>query len=92
MNFTGYLIEGSYDGETLNVTPRNRASRVALLGDPKAPDLALSRQFIAGVTHKEPSALVNGHVTVATADGRKFVLHFRKKQADDMRALVDALA
>lgn len=91
MNFTGYLIEGTYDGKTLTVTPKNRTSRIALMGDAKAPDLSLSRQFIANITHREPNAMVNGHVTLWAADGRKFVLHFRKKQKDDMQQLVEAL-
>jgi hypothetical protein len=91
MNFTGYLIEGTYDGETLRVTPKNRASRVALMGDAKAPDLAISRQHIANITSREPGALVNGHITLWAGNGSKFILHFRNKQKADYRALVDAL-
>lgn len=91
MNFTGYLIEGTYDGTTLTVVPKNKASRVALLGDPKAPDLVLERQYIGNISSKEPNALVNGHVTLLATSGQKFVLHFRKKQKDDLIALVDAL-
>lgn len=91
MKFTGYLIEGTYDGQTLTVVPKNKASRVALMGHPKAPDLAISREHIANVTEKKPSALVNGNVTVWAQNGQKFILHFRKKQAADHAALIQAL-
>lgn len=89
--FTGYMSEAEYDGRTLTLRGKNKAAKVALAGEEWRSDVVLDRTAVASVGVKEPSRLVNGRATINTTDGRSFVLHFRHKQGDDLRALVAAL-
>lgn len=40
---------------------------------------------------KQPSRLLNGRIVIQTDAGRKYQLHFRRKQADDLNRLAAAL-
>jgi hypothetical protein len=93
MHAHGYMLEVQYDGHTLTAEGTNKASQTALRGqDYAAGPLVLPREDIARVELKPASALTNGRLTVHTADGGKYVLHFRRKQADDFTALAAALS
>lgn len=82
------MIDATFDGATLTVHAKNKAARVALLGENHVDgDLVLRREQIAGVRLKEASMLVNGNLRVDTVDGKTFQLHFRKKQAEGFSKL-----
>lgn len=93
MHLRGYMIEVTLDGETLTVEGTNKPARIALRGiDHDAGPVVLNREQIASVEHKKASALVNGKVTVKTATGEKYDLHFRKKSNDEFEQLAAALS
>lgn len=87
----GYMIEASWDGETLRVVGRNKAARMALSGENHGEDVVVTRGHIASVAFKPASALVNGKITVTTIGGQSYQLHFRKKQQAGMDELAVAL-
>jgi hypothetical protein len=91
MNVTGYMIDVQWDGETLRVHGKNKAARVALAGEDHATDVVVPREEIVEVKFRDASALVNGQLTVSAADGRKYRLHFRRKQRNGFRELGRAL-
>jgi hypothetical protein len=85
------MIEVQYDGETLRVHGKNKAARVALAGEDHATDVIVPRVAIAQVKFKDANPLVNGNLIVTTNEGRRYQLHFRRKQRDDFRELAKAL-
>lgn len=91
MTIDGYMITADFDGETLRVHGKNKAARIALAGEDHGSDVIVRKEQIASVDLKDASMMTNGNLRVRTADGRKFQLHFRRKQAEDFRALADQL-
>lgn len=87
----GYMIEATWDGETLRVVGKNRAARIALSGENHAEDVVVTKGHISSVGFKAASALVNGKVTITTVAGQTYQLHFRKKQQAGMDELAVAL-
>jgi hypothetical protein len=88
----GYMIDVNYDGQTLTVRGKNKAARVALAGaDHGEGDVVIPRHEIASATLKDASMLVNGNLVVHTAGGRKYQLHFRRKQQADFEQLAQQL-
>ncbi len=103
----GYMIDVQCDEQTLRVHPKNKAARGALTGwdvtlvtdDDKnhvqtragATDVEIPRSDIASVTFKNANPLVNGNLTVTTTDGKKYILHFRRKQRADFERLAHEL-
>jgi hypothetical protein len=93
MKATGYMVEAEWDGQTLTARGTNKMGQAALRGIEKDEgDVVLPREQIADVELKEASRLANGNLIVRTVDGKKYQLHFRRKQAEDFAALADALA
>lgn len=90
MTISGYMIEVDFDGQTLRVRGKNKASRVALAGEDHDSDVVLSREQIERVELKPASMLVNGNLRV-TGAGKTYKLHFRKKQSTDFEQLAQAL-
>lgn len=85
---SGYMVEADWDGATLRVRGTNKAAHVALRGqDHTDGDVVLTREQVAGATYKGANALVNGNLTVTATDGRRYVLHFRRKQTPQFEAL-----
>jgi hypothetical protein len=64
-------------------------SRVQVQGG--AADVEVPRSEIATVTFKNASPLVNGNLTVTTTGGKKYQLHFRRKQRADFERLAQEL-
>jgi hypothetical protein len=87
----GYMIDASWDGETLRVHAHNKAASVALQGKNRGEDVVVTRDHIAAVAFKPAGALVNGKVTVTTVQGAAYQLHFRRKQQPGMDELAVAL-
>jgi hypothetical protein len=88
----GYMIDVTWDGQTLTVLPSNLAARVALLGqDHREGALALAADEIESTELKPANALVNGRITVRTKDGRTYLLHFRRKSNTEFARLYKAL-
>lgn len=85
------MIEVDYDGTALRVRGKNKAARVALAGEDHAQDVVLTRDQIQRVELKDASRIVNGTLRVHTTGGKNHQLHFRRKQADDFKALAEAL-
>ena len=86
------MIEVTWYGNTLVVHGKNKAARVALAGEGHGDgDVVIPRYEIDHVTFKDANALVNGNLTVHTTGGRKYQLHFRRKQRDDFRELAKQL-
>lgn len=90
----GYGIAVTFDGSTLVVTPANKATAVALLGQQHQERvLVLHRTQVVGVQYRAPSALTNGQLTLMTSQGASYQLHFRKKHNVDLwRELAGMLA
>lgn len=80
-----------FDGETLTAHGKNKAARFALAGQDHAEDVRIGVAEIATAHFKKASALVNGNLTIETTEGRKYQLHFRKKQQADFEELARAL-
>lgn len=92
MKISGYMNEVEWDGATLTARGTNKASRIALAGeDHAAGDVVIPRGAMASVRFKDASRLVNGNLTISTEQGRRYQLHFRRKHADDFRALAAEL-
>ncbi len=92
MEFSGYMIKVRWDGQTLVVHPTSRPAAVALLGkEHKGGDLVLDRDQIADVQFVKAGLLTNGRVTVRDTAGRRYVLHFRKRQQPGMAELAREL-
>lgn len=92
MDVDGYMVRVSFDGTTLTAEGTNKMGRVALAGeDHDAGPVQIPVSEIQRVEFKQASAMVNGKITVHTAAGRKYQLHFRKKQRDGFTALAQQL-
>lgn len=92
MNVRGYMIDVTLDDQALTVEGTTKPARIALRGsEHDSGPVVIRRDQIAGVEHKKAGAMVNGHVTVTTTAGEKYVLHFRKKSNDEFAALAQAL-
>jgi len=91
MTIQGYMIDVDFDGQVLRVHGKNKAARIALAGEDHGHDVAVPKAAIADVTLKDASMLTNGNLKVTTTDGKRYQLHFRRKQAGDFRSLADAL-
>lgn len=96
----GYMVEADWDGTRLLARGTNRAGKVALLGpDMMDPVVAESGQVeiparaVAGVELEPPKmgGMVNGCLTVATTAGRRYPMHFRRKDAAQWSALAEEL-
>ena len=90
----GYLVEAEWDGSVLRARGTNKMSNVALLGqDHAAGEAVVPRDRISSVELREPKLFgsMNGNLIVSTTDGKQYQLHFRKKSADEFRALAEAL-
>jgi len=93
MHARGYMLEVEYDGHTLTATGTTKASQVALRGQQRNDGpLVLRREDITQVDVKPASMLTNGHLALHTTGGDRYVLHFRRKQADDFTELAAALS
>lgn len=89
----GYMIDVACDEQTLSVRGKNKAARIALAGEAHGDgDVVIPRFTIAGVRFKGANMLVNGNLIVTTTDGRKYQLHFRRKQQADFKGLAEELA
>ena len=76
----------------LVATGTTKASRVALRGQQHGDGpVRIARDELASVAFKDASALVNGRITVRTAAGQEYKLHFRRKQAPGFRELATQL-
>lgn len=92
MEISGYMIKIRFDGHTLQVHPTSRPAAVALLGEQhRDGDLVLPADQIASATFKPAGLLTNGRVVVRDVIGRRYVLHFRRKQQPGMAELAQQL-
>lgn len=87
----GYMIDVQWDGTTLTVHGKNKASRIALAGEDHARDVVLTRDQMAKVTYKPASMVVNGNLIIETTLGKRHQLHFRRKQRAGFEALAREL-
>jgi len=102
----GYMIDVQCDEQTVRVHAKNKAARgaltgwdVTLTGDDEshvqvragATDVEIPRSEIAGVTFKKANPLVNGNLIITTNEGKKYQLHFRRKQQTDFERLANEL-
>lgn len=86
------MVNVTYDGETLTAEGTTRASRIALAGSEHAAGpVVIPSTSMASVTFKDANPITNGAITIRTTDGRKVVLHFRRKQRLAFRELASAL-
>lgn len=93
MEFSGYQIKIRWDGQTLRVRGLSKMARMALLGKEHGDgDLWLQRDQIAEASYKAPGLFTNGRVTIRDAGGRRYVLHFRRKQRAHFERLASELA
>lgn len=104
----GYMIEVECDDGTIRVHAKNKTAQRALTGwevtldeagsmsrgrvHSGAADVEVPRSEIANVTFKSANPLVNGNLTVVTTGGKKYQLHFRRKQQADFERLAHELA
>lgn len=92
MDMNGYMVRVSYVGDVLTAEGTNKASQVALAGqDHAAGPVVVPRSDIARVEYRPASVLANGRVTVHTVQGRKHVLHFRRKDSEAFTQLAQVL-
>lgn len=89
--YQGYMVEADFDGSTLRMRGSNKAARVALAGEDHEHDVVLTREQVASADLKDAGMMTNGNLRIRSADGKTYQLHFRKKQADGMKALAAAL-
>ena len=89
--FDGYGITVTYDGATLRVRGHSKVARVALMGRDRDQELVLRSDDIEGGSFRSANPLVNGSLTVGTLEGRKHVLHFRRKHQRELAALAEDL-
>lgn len=93
MHADAYMATMDLERDRLVVTPSNAASRVALLGQSGGAGqerLELALGEVSLVEVKGASMMTNGRVTLHSA-GSKYLVHFRRKHEEGVRALVDAL-
>lgn len=89
MNTQGYMIDVATNTEMVRVHGKTKAARVALAGSEHGDgDVVIPRASITAVSFKGANPLVNGKVVITTNAGRKYQLHFRRKQQGDFEALV----
>ena len=91
MKVDGYMIEADWDGAVLRVHAKTKAAGIALAGRDHRDDVVVPRDAIADVAWRGANPMVNGRITVTTAQGPRYVLHFRRKQQAGMQELYDAL-
>lgn len=95
MKVTGYMVEAELHDGVLTLRGTTGPGRAALLGaDHKDGEVSFPVDQVAGVEFKAPrmGGAVNGNLIVTRADGRRFQLHFRKRDTDGMRALLQELS
>lgn len=88
------MVEAEWDGQSLTVRGTTKPGRMALLGEDHAlGEVTLQHGDIAGVELKSPKVMgvVNGNLVVRTVQGKRYQLHFRKKDAAQFTALAEAL-
>jgi hypothetical protein len=81
----GYMIDVQADAELIRVHGKTKAARIALAGQDHETDVVIPRADIETVTFKGANPVVNGNLIITTIAGRKFQLHFRRKQQADFR-------
>jgi hypothetical protein len=92
MTVDGYMIDVECDEQMLRVQGKTKVSRMALAGaDHDKGDVLIPRSDIAKVTFEGANPLKNGKVVVTTTAGRKYQLHFRRKQQGDFQRLAAEL-
>lgn len=92
MHLRGYMQEVTLTDDTLTVEGTNKAARVALRAiEAGEGPLVLPRSEIERVEHKPANPMVNGRITVHARDGKKYLLHFRRKSNDEFAALAREL-
>lgn len=86
------MVQVDWDGRVLTCEGTSKMSRVALAGQDHAggPVVILAAD-IAGVELKDANMVKNGTLTVHTTQGRKYQLHYRRKQTPGFQALAEAL-
>lgn len=79
----------------LTLRPTNRASKVALMGQPDGrEEVLLYPHTVESIHHAEPRmmGLVNGEVTITAAStGWVYQCHYRSKSTQEVKALLEAL-
>lgn len=85
------MTDVQWDGATLRVHGKNKAARIALAGEDHDQDVEVARDEIASVGFRNASMLVNGRVDVRTLDGKRYQLHFRRKNRDAFAQLAQDL-
>lgn len=96
------MVEVQWDGETLRAKGKNRASTMALLGpelleyksrseDELKDELVLPRSEIERVEMKNAGVLSNGRLTLHSRAGRRYKLHFLRKQQEEFESLAELL-
>lgn len=85
------MVEATLDGDVLTLHGTTGPARVALAGQDHGTDPVIRLAEVEDVGWRDASRLVNGNLTVTTTGGRRYQLHFRRKQADDMRGLYELL-
>lgn len=78
----------------LTLRPTNRASKVALMGQPDGrEEVLLLPSSVQSIHHIEPRmmGLVNGEVNITTDRGWVYHVHYRAKSAQEVRELLEAL-
>lgn len=92
MEVNGYMNKVQWDGYTLRAKGTTKAARVALLGPQHADgELVLTRDQIADVQYRRAGMMINGRVTLQDTGGRRYILHFRRKQRDGFDQLAREL-
>lgn len=81
------MTEVQWDGVTLRAHGKNKAARVALAGEDHEQDVIVTRDWIASVGYRKAGRMTNGRVDVRTVDGKRYQLHFRRKQREGFEAL-----
>lgn len=89
--FEGYMIRAKWDGNLLHVHGTTKPARMALNGKDHADDVILSREQITDVKFKPAGVLINGRIVIWSVEGRKYLLHFRRKQQEGMTQLAREL-
>lgn len=87
----GYMTEVNFDGATLTVRGKTKAARVALNGIDHEQDVRVATSEITKLKWRDANRLINGQLDVTTTEGKRYQLHFRRKQRDDFRALAQQL-
>lgn len=92
MELQGYMLKVQWDGQTLRARGTTKASRMALMGrEHDDGDLVLTREQITEARYKKAGLMTNGRLVLRDWSGRKYQLHFRRKQRDGFDALAREL-